>query len=321
MSRALAVAHAVTDPLTIATLLSTQSIAHNHLAQWDDSIRLIDRAIDVVKPIADNNPEFFANLIGFSSIPRAYPKTDLVNAEALLRASLAFQRSHGLMSSGLYANTLGELAQTIIDQGRFEEAKPVILESAAQMKERFGPQHRETSFKLSDVALLYFRWNRFEEARRWRDEATQAMRAALGADHPFVALSLIQSADLAFFSGDVSRAAADSTAAVAIAGPVGSCSFGARARLYAAAQRCDQGHNDAADALLALVTELKDKFGVRAFDVRLAASNCLDRLGRHDEARAAMEPFASKMVSGATLSRSDYIVAWIARVAKRSPGR
>ncbi|HEY0232466.1 MAG TPA: serine/threonine-protein kinase [Dokdonella sp.] len=316
----LADSHAVGDPLTIANLLSVQSIAYNHLGRWDDSARLIDRAVEVAAPIADRHPEVFANLLGFASIPRGYPKTDLPAAEALLRRSLAFQEAHGLKSSGLYPNTQGELAQTLIDEGRFEEAEPMLLDVVAQMKQRFGPTHRETSFKLSGLALLYFRWNRFDDSRRWRDEATAAMRAALGERHPFVALGLIESADLAFQAGDTRRAAADAAAAAPMADENDREEFTQRASLYAAAARCEAGDPGASTLLRDRVAALGDAFGARAFDVRVAAARCLNRLGRHAEALAVIEAFAARLHAGGKIARNDYFEPAIARIRAAAAG-
>lgn len=112
--------------------------AHRHQLRSVESARLINRAIEVAAPISEREPAFYANLLGFASIPRAYPRTDLPAAESLLRRSLAFQESHALVGTGLYPNTKGELAQALIDQGRFEEAEPMLLDVVAQMKQRYG---------------------------------------------------------------------------------------------------------------------------------------------------------------------------------------
>ena len=311
---ALADTHAVVDPLARATLLSVQSIGNNHLGRWEESTRLIDRAVTRAETIKEMHPEQYANFLGFASIPRGYSKIDPRGAEALLRRSLEFQKAHGLESSGLYPSTLGELAQSIIDQGRFEEAEPVILEATAQMKQRFGPNHRETSFKMSGVALLYFRWNRLEEARRWRDEATRAMRISLGETHPFVALSLAQSADVAFVSGDLDRAAADIAAAVPIAAEQNRNVYAARASLFTDALECRDGQADAVNALLARVAALGDARDVRAFQVRVATGDCLNRLRRHAEALAVIEPFAAHIDEITKTTRNDYFKPAIERI-------
>jgi serine/threonine-protein kinase len=317
---ALAEETGVTDPLVIANLLSAQSVAHNHLAQWDESARLIDRAIEVAAPISEREPAFYANLLGFASIPRAYPRTDLPGAEALLRRSLAFQEAHGLIASGLYPNTKGELAQALIDQGRFEDAEPMLLDVVAQMKERYGEDNRETSFKLSNLALLYLRWNRMDDARRWRDEATRSMTAALGEKHPFLALDLIQSADVAFYAGDPERAALDARKGAAIADEQDRAEFEAKAELYEAHSRCLRGDATALATLRERLSASSDAFGVRVFDVRLAAADCLLRQGLKDEAVAAIEPFERDLAAGKPIARTDYLPAAIQRIRAGRPG-
>jgi serine/threonine-protein kinase len=310
----------VTDPLVIANLLSAESVAHNHLAQWDESSRLIDRAIEIAEPIREQEPAFYANLLGFASIPRAYPHTDLRAAETFLRRSLAFQETHGLVRSGLYPNTKGELAQALIDQGRFEDAEPMLLDVVTQMKMRYGENNRETSFKLSNLALLYLRWNRMEEARRWRDDATRSMKAALGDKHPFVALDLIQSADVAFYAGDAERAAREAREGAEIADAQDGPEFIAKAELYDAHARCLRGDPASLLPLRQRLTELKDSFGVRAFDVRLAAANCFVRQRAYDEAVAAIEPFEKALASGKTISRNDYLRPEIERIKTSARG-
>ncbi|MBO9662060.1 serine/threonine-protein kinase [Dokdonella sp.] len=317
----LAEAHGVTDPLTLATLYSTHSIANNHLARWDESRRLIDRAVEIAEPIKEKHPDVYGNLLGFASIPRGYPRLDLPGAAELLRRSIDFQRAHGLESSGQLANTEGNLAQTLMFMGEFEEAEPLFLRVIERMKQRYGAVNRETSFKLSDLAMLYFRWNRLDEARRWRDEATQSMKGALGESHPFVGLSLIHSADLAFQSGDLERAAADAKAGAAIADEQDREEFAQRAQLYAAARRCRTEGGDGIDALLERMGALANQFTAREFDVRVAAADCLNRLGRHDQAAAAIEPFAARLDQGLVKARNDYYRPVIARIRAESNAR
>lgn len=59
---------------------------------------------------------------------------------------------------------------------------------------------------------------------------------------------------------------------------------------------------------------LNDAFGVRPFDVRLAVADCLSRQGMHDQAVAAIEPFARDLAAGKRISRTDYLVPAIERV-------
>ena len=311
--------HAVRDPLVVANLLSNQSVAHNHLAQWDASIALIDRAVEVAKPISESEPLFYANLLGFASIPRGYPKTDLPGAEQWLRRSLAFQERHGLTSSGMYPDTKGELAQVLIDQGHFEDAEPILLDVVGLMKQRYGPDNRETAFKDSNLALLYMRWNRLEQARLWRDEATRAMTSSLGPTHPFVALSWYQSADLAFLSGAAHVAARDARRSVAIADAGDKADFLAKAELYEAHARCMAGDESGIASLQKRLTELGDAFGSGAFYVRIAVAECLNRAGRHAEAVAAIRPFANDLERGKAIPRNDYFVPVMQYVREGTP--
>ncbi|MEO7013046.1 MAG: serine/threonine-protein kinase [Dokdonella sp.] len=311
---ALADAHAVVDPLARSTLLSVQSIGNNHLGRWEESTRLIDRAVATAEPIKETYPEQYGNFLGFASIPRGYSKIDLPGAEALLRQSLEFQKTHALESSGLYADTQGSLAQTLMFEDKFEDAEGLFLSVIERMRARYGNDNRETSFKLSDLALLYYRWNRLDDARRWRDEATRAMTNSLGASHPFVALSLSHSANVAFLAGDLDRAAADIAAAIPIADEQGRDAYAARARLFTAALDCRAGKAAAAAVLLAQVAALGDASNASAFQVRVAAADCLNRLRRHAEALAVIDPFAARIDEVTKTNRNDYYKPAIERI-------
>ncbi len=310
----LADAHAVVDPMARATLLSVQSIGNNHLGNWDESTHEIDRALTTLEPAKETYPEQYANFLGFASIPRGYSKIDLRGAEALLRQSLEFQKAHGLETSGLYADTQGSLAQTLMFEDKFEDAEGLFLSVIERMRARYGTDNRETSFKLSDLALLYYRWNRLDEARRWRDEATRSMTASLGASHPFVALSLSHSANVAFLSGDLNRAAADMAAAVPIADERSREAYTLRASLFTSALRCRDGDASAAAALQKQVAALGEASDATAFQVRVATADCLNRLRRHAEALAVIEPFAAHIDEITKTTRNDYYKPAIERI-------
>ncbi len=315
--------HGVDDPLTIATLLARRSIANNHLTRWDESTRLIDRALVVGEPIREQHPADYATWLSLASIPRAYPRLDLPAAEALLQRSLAFLEAHGLANSGQYAVTQGDLADTLVYQERFEEAEPLLLDVIARMIGHYGENHRQTSFRLHGIALLYYRWNRLDEARRWQDRATQSMRAALGDSHPFLAWTLSHSADMAFYAGQIDRAVADSQAAAAVAGEQDRERVGARAQVIAAAADCrDAGKREAAITdLLRRIDGLDDALNPDAFRLRAATSDCLLLASRPDAAQAVIEPFATGLEAGAKVARNDYYHPVIARIRARQRPR
>ncbi len=291
----LADAHEVDDPTVLAMLLTAQSIANNHLARWEESERFIDRAVALLEPIREAKPELYANLLDMASIPRGYPKRDFDGAERLLRQALAFLDAHGLGGSGEYWNSHGNLAQTLMLAGKFEQAEPMMLEGIEHMRQIYGANNRETSFKLSDLAFLYYRWNHLADARRWQDEATAAMTAALGETHPFVALTLSHSADIAFHAGDLARAAAEARIAAANADGTNRVDFERRRAVFEAALRCDNGDASAATDLLAQVAELPDALNPRTVRTRVAAATCLVRRGRSADAQSVIAPLAQHL--------------------------
>ena len=312
----LADANHVNDPMTMAGLFAQQSIANNHLARWDESTRLIDRALAIAEPVKDQHPERYATWLGFASIPRAYPRTDLPGAEALARRALAFLDAHGLAASGQYAVTQGDLAQILMYQGRFEQAEPLLRDVIDRMVARYGENNRETSFKLNDIALLYYRWNRLGAAREWQDRATRSMRAALGESHPFVAQTLSHSADIAFHAGDLALAVADSRTAAAMAGEQDRKDLAERAMVFGLLADCqdDGTRRVAVDDLRRRVSDLGDAFTTRAFRLRAVTATCLLLDGHVDEARAVVDAFATRLDAEPNAARNDFQRPLIARI-------
>ena len=140
------------------------------------------------------------------------------------------------------------------------------------------------------------------------------MTASLGASHPFVALSLSHSANVAFLSGDLNRAAADMAAAVPIADERSREAYTLRASLFTSALRCRDGDASAAAALQKQVAALGEASDATAFQVRVATADCLNRLRRHAEALAVIEPFAAHIDEITKTTRNDYYKPAIERI-------
>jgi len=59
------------------------------------------------------------------------------------------------------------LAHLYIEQARYAEAEPLLLQEFQRRAKQFGPQHSHTIDMLNQLASLYESWNKPEEAARW----------------------------------------------------------------------------------------------------------------------------------------------------------
>jgi non-specific serine/threonine protein kinase/serine/threonine-protein kinase len=85
-----------------------------------------------------------------------------------------------LVRAGLH-NTMGV---AFLSLGEYAAAEPHFRDAAALYERERGPRHPETLTARSNLAVLFFRTGRLEEARVLHAEILRLRRAALGADDP-----------------------------------------------------------------------------------------------------------------------------------------
>ena len=83
------------------------------------------------------------------------------------------------------ATGLGNLGMLLEDQGKLDEAAPLLQESLAIRKKVHGEEHPDVAGSLHTLALLLKKQGRAEEAAHMGRQALLAIfEKALGTDHP-----------------------------------------------------------------------------------------------------------------------------------------
>lgn len=88
------------------------------------------------------------------------------------------------------ADRLAQAAAALIDQGRYQEAEPLLLDALALQQQTFGDRALETTRPLNQLGLLYRIQARYREAVDRYQQARTIVAAELGDRHPaFAAIS------------------------------------------------------------------------------------------------------------------------------------
>jgi tetratricopeptide (TPR) repeat protein len=86
--------------------------------------------------------------------------------------------------------TLNNLAQLYHDQGRYEEAEPLLQRTLGIREKTLGPEHLDTVVSISNLGGLYRDQGRYEEAEPLLQRTLGIREKVLGPEHPNTALTL-----------------------------------------------------------------------------------------------------------------------------------
>ncbi len=106
----------------------------------------------------------------------------------------------------LRAQKLMKQAGDLSDQGKYQEARP-LLEKALQIRrEELGPGHADTAETLNDLAALHYHQANYQKAEELYERALKILTTALGAGHQRVAQTQNNLAALLLDLGRLDRA-------------------------------------------------------------------------------------------------------------------
>ncbi|XWW96507.1 hypothetical protein V2A60_004482 [Cordyceps javanica] len=86
--------------------------------------------------------------------------------------------------------SMGNLAVTYSDQGRWEEAERLEVQVMETRKAKLGADHPDTLFSMGNLASTVWNQGRWEEAERLEVQVMETREAKLGADHPDTLISI-----------------------------------------------------------------------------------------------------------------------------------
>ncbi|MDB9396941.1 tetratricopeptide repeat protein, partial [Microcystis aeruginosa] len=122
-------------------------------------------------------------------------------AKPLLQQSLAIRKQQLRDNHPDTAQSLNNLAELYLFQGRYSEAEPLLKQSLAIRKQQLGDNHPDTAQSLNNLAGLYQSQGRYSEAEPLYKEALFIFKQQLGNNHPDVAQTLNNLATLYWNQG------------------------------------------------------------------------------------------------------------------------
>ena len=104
-----------------------------------------------------------------------------------------------LTPSGIAAEE--ERASRRLDEGRLDEAEPLLLQILDAKRQQFGDRSTEVAASLNQLFILYYAQGRYAEAEPLASEALDIRRQQLGEQHADVAQSLNNLAEFSRVQG------------------------------------------------------------------------------------------------------------------------
>ncbi|MEE8153400.1 MAG: tetratricopeptide repeat protein [Phycisphaerales bacterium] len=95
-------------------------------------------------------------------------RDDLVGAEDRLRKALGIRENETPVVESRVAETQSVLGGCLVRLGRYEQAKPLLVESLPIIRERWGEQQKHTLAALDRIISLYEAWGKPQEAEEYR---------------------------------------------------------------------------------------------------------------------------------------------------------
>ena len=136
---------------------------------------------------SDQDPELGSYL---NSLGLLYNQTGRgTEAESLFRRALAPDSEEQAAPQATYRHNL---AISLQQQGRFDEAIPVHEEAIEAFQEHYGENHPSYASGLARYAFTLHLTGRLEDAAAYHEEALALRRDLLPAEHPHIASSLIR---------------------------------------------------------------------------------------------------------------------------------
>ena len=117
-----------------------------------------------------------------------------------------FQQAFGPLDEDV-ATCLNNLAVVYSDQGRYDEAEPLLQRALETYRKLFGAKHLDVAMGLLNLADLCRQRKRYEQAKDYGQQALAMYQAILGPQHPDTALALLALAELYRDEGQPEREA------------------------------------------------------------------------------------------------------------------
>jgi len=124
----------------------------------------------------------------------------------LLLSALLFLASCPAKQDLLRADRLIEKAEELSENGKYQDARPLVEEALAIRREELGPEHADYAEALNDLAALFYHQADYQKAEELYERALKIQTAALGPGHHLVAQTQNNLAALLLDLGRLDRA-------------------------------------------------------------------------------------------------------------------
>jgi serine/threonine protein kinase len=150
---------------TQATMNGLVSV-YIELNRYEEAESISHRCLELRRRLlGDEHPE---TLEAMGLLAQVYTKEGRYEeAKPLYKAVQETQRRLGMKDGRVLAHVQG-LALLYINQARYGEAEPLLLQEYQRREKQFGPEHSSTINMLNKLVSLYEAWNKPEKANQWR---------------------------------------------------------------------------------------------------------------------------------------------------------
>jgi eukaryotic-like serine/threonine-protein kinase len=139
--------------------------------QFDEAERLYRQAIDIYKAMLPENHQYVAAAL--TGLGRIFAdRGDTFRVNALIERAVSIWRKELPEDHWQIARSRAVLGKSMLRQGKFPEAEPILLQSYAILEKQRGINDPGTRQVRSWLVQLYEGWNKPDAAARYRSAAT-----------------------------------------------------------------------------------------------------------------------------------------------------
>ena len=157
----------------------------------DEAVELYENALQIQRAAAnvEDATEIAETLVGLSEVRSL--QGDYEETEKLLREAIDIQRQILGEENLTVARSLDNLGMALLDQGRLDEAEPLLRDSLAMRRKVVpGGLHPDLDTGLNNLAYFLVESGEYEETEAILREALDMKQRLFGDSHPSVAVGL-----------------------------------------------------------------------------------------------------------------------------------
>jgi len=152
------------------TSINNLSLVLLDLERYDEAASMLEELLDTQRRVlGDTHWQTCGTMVNLARVHKArgeWERALPLNQEAVDGARVGLPEGHWVL--GVF---LGHLGVTLTELERFEEAEAALLEAHETLEARLGAAHDRTTAQAEQLATLYERWGREDEAASWAARA------------------------------------------------------------------------------------------------------------------------------------------------------